>query len=143
MKKTTGGYRAAQFETIIAADRGDYADKFLYAVEGLPGLWRRAKAPKVDPASVGLLACWYDGGIIYLEHCVSVNEELECTQYQEQLEDELAAFMESLKAKREEAMMQDWAGEPPAPANGQQCGPESAQPETAGSSSAPNLDVDV
>lgn len=142
MKKTTGGFRAAQFETILAADRGEYADKFLYSVEGLPGVWRRAKAPKMNPENVGLLACWFDGGIIYLEHCASVNEEIEHTQYQEALEDELAGFLERLKANREDAMMRERAdkgdSEPAAAATGQENGPETAQPSPATVNGSPS-----
>jgi hypothetical protein len=125
VKKTTGGYRAAQFETITAADKGDYADKNLYAVEGLPGVWRRVKAPRVDPASVGLLSCWFDGGIIYLEHCVPVNDELRHAECPVENPEELAAFMDALHQKRESALAREMetaaAAQPAAP-------PEPAKP---------------
>ena len=136
MKKTTGGYRAAQFETIVAAERGSYSDKSLYTVEGLPGVFRRCKAPKVDPATVGLLPCWYDGEIVYLEHCVPVNDELGHAECKVDNPDELAAFMDGLHQKREAALAREMetaaaaqpaASEPPKPAGGQD---NAAQPPT-------------
>lgn len=149
MKKTTGGYRAAQFETVVAVDKGAYADKFLYVVEGLPGVWRRCKAPKGDPAASGLLPCWYDGDVVYLEHCVSVNDELAHAAVTVENPTELAAFMDSLHQRREDAMMREREAapksEPAAHEPGQKGGAESAdqQPTDPNGAVAPADDVDV
>lgn len=76
MKVSKGGYRASCFELIEAPQRGDYVDRSLWVVDGFPGVWRRCKMPKGDPADSGLLPCWFDGAIIYLEHCGAIGEEL-------------------------------------------------------------------
>lgn len=79
MRHTTGGHRASEYEKIQATDSGGYLNKKLYAVSDLPGIWRRVKEPKVpDTSTVGVLACWFDGGIIFLEpaptECNELNE---------------------------------------------------------------------
>lgn len=73
---TTSGYRAHSFESIEAPDKGAYLDKTFYLVDGLPGMWRRVKLPKGDPAAVGLLQCWYIDGPIALEYHAAATEEL-------------------------------------------------------------------
>lgn len=75
MRKTTSGFRAHAFESIEAPDKGSYLDKTLYVVEGLPGVWRRVKLPKGDPAAVGLLQCWFIDGPVALEYSAAASDE--------------------------------------------------------------------
>lgn len=158
MKKSTGGYRAGVFETIQAAEKGAYVDKLLYAVEGLPGVWRRCKMPKGDPAASGLLPCWSDGVVVYLESAGAVNEELAHTNVTVENPTELAAFMDGLREKRAEAIIQEraadaakppkTASEPPRANPGPDNGAESAadpEPENteAAADAPPAGEVDV
>jgi hypothetical protein len=77
MRKTTGGHRAAAFEHIAAPEKGPgYLDAVLYVVEGLPGVWRRVRLPKGDPAAAGLLPCWFDGAVVALEYSGAITDEL-------------------------------------------------------------------
>lgn len=74
---TTGGYRAAEYDLIAAAETGGFFGKSFYCVIGLPGLWRRVRDPKVaDAAARGILPAFYDGGIIYLSPDTAANGEL-------------------------------------------------------------------
>jgi hypothetical protein len=134
---TQGGYRAGIFETIAAPDRQDYVDKALYVVQGLPGVWRRCRAPKGDPADVGLLPCFCDGSIIYLEHAAAINEELkhaDCSVSDPEQAAGILSLLEGLRNKRTDAQMKERAkSEPEAVAGNpeQQTGAESASSETA------------
>mgnify|MGYP007100082396 CR=1 FL=1 len=108
MRHSTGGYRAAEFETVAAADAGaGYIGKKLYAVTGMPGVWRRVKEPKGNPTESGVLPCWFDGGVIFLEHCESVNEELEHARPQLPNEAEVLEFLKTLGENRGTARVRE------------------------------------
>lgn len=80
MKRSSGGYRALQFERIVGAGtRAEgYADGFVYAIEGVPGLYRRVAKPKVsDFGSVGVVPAFYgDGTLYYLKLDAALEVEL-------------------------------------------------------------------
>lgn len=154
MRKTvSGGYRAAMFETIIATERGGYADKSLYTIEQLPGVWRRIREPKGNPQEAGALACWFDDGVIYLVQAVDTNDEVAHTQIIVENPTEMAGFLDKLKTARDEAVIRDKTGEatksPESSANG---APHASEPVRAGIESdqstppadgPPGPDVDV
>lgn len=79
MKKgTTGGYRATEYDRIVAPDSGGYIGKSYYCVIGLPGLWRRVKSPGfADPNTVGVLPAYYDGIIYLVPDPLAISELIE------------------------------------------------------------------
>lgn len=101
MRTTTGGYRCAEFETLLAPDiPAGCIGKKLYAITTLPGVWRRVKEPKGDPIASGLVPCWFDGGVIYLERCEGIEEELEHTRPDVIDPDGVGAFLTTLAESR-------------------------------------------
>jgi hypothetical protein len=86
MRRTEGGYRAHGYDRIQAPDARGYLDKGFYAVEGLPGLWRRVRDPGVsDPVAKGVVAAFFQGGLIYLAYDEAAARELQEGGYSTEL----------------------------------------------------------
>lgn len=129
MKKTTGGWRAAMFETITAADRGAFMNKSLFVIDGLLGVWRQCKPPRGNPAEVGCLPCWFDGGVIYLTPEPDTNTEIEHTRPTIDNLGEVADLIIGLMAKRDEAVLKQ-VTEPKTDATGPTTGAQNAEVNT-------------
>lgn len=122
MRMSNGGYRAAVLETITAAERGEFADKLIYAVEFLPGPFRRVKTPKEsDTFSVGVLPCWCDGGIVYLTPAVALADELKFLEPQPGSDG--LALVNELQQKRTDYTIRERASE-------QEAGEEAPEPNS-------------
>lgn len=112
MKKTTSGFRAHAFEAIEAAEKGTYLDKVLYLIEGLPGIWRRVRLPKGDPAAVGLVQCWFIDGPVALEYSAAASEEFKQACDIIKAADTLAhneaiSFVQELREKRTDFLISE------------------------------------
>jgi hypothetical protein len=66
MKRTKGIPLAMQFETIMAPVEGDYLTRFLYGIEGRPGVYRRAAEGSETSKNPLAVIANYDGREIIL-----------------------------------------------------------------------------
>lgn len=75
MKKTSGGYRAMEFEGVVAGEASDdYLSRKLYSLEGQGGIWRRVAWHRSEDTECVL--AFFDGGLIALVPQREVAKEL-------------------------------------------------------------------
>lgn len=76
MKKANGGFRAMEFEGILAstASENGVIDRKLYAIEGMSGIWRRVAWDRREEK--GVVQAFFNGGLIALLHQQEIVGEL-------------------------------------------------------------------
>ena len=103
---TIGGYRAAEYEKIAAVESNGYQGRKLYAVDGLPGIFRRVAEPKgITHEEAGCVQVFFDGSLLSLTPDPEILKEMTEGGFAHLLvnyTDDAFALVEKLQAKRED-----------------------------------------